>query len=95
MTNKFRDEGINIPRDTVCRKFRQIENVSKVPVEDHELLLQQNKVRLKWCKKYRNKEDWVNEFFTEEKTFKTGNKKKRRWMKKGRKNYQVNANFEK
>ena len=41
LINKLRDEGINIPRDTVCRKFKQIRNVSKVPVEDHELSLQQ------------------------------------------------------
>ena len=69
MTNKFRDEGINIPRDTVCRKFKQIGNVSKIPVEDHELSLQRQKVRLKWCKKYKNKDDWDNVFFKEEKNF--------------------------
>ena len=51
MINKFKDEGINMPRDTVCRKFKQIGNVSKVQVEDHKLLLQQKELRLKCCKK--------------------------------------------
>ena len=67
LINKFRDEGINIPRDTVCRKFKQIGNASKALVEDHELSLQQKEIRLKWCKKYKNKDDWDNVFFTEEK----------------------------
>ena len=42
--------------------------------------------------KYKNKDDWDNVFFKEEKTLKTGNKKKENGWKK-KKNYQVNAIF--
>ena len=84
MTNKFRDEEINISRDTVCRKFKQIGNVSKIPVEDHELSLQQKKVRLKWCKNIRIKR-LRQRIFYRRKTFKTGNKKKKDGWKKKKK----------
>ena len=43
LTKKFRDEGINSSKETVRKKLKQIEFVSTVPVEGHELLLQQQK----------------------------------------------------
>ena len=53
LTQKFRDEGINVFRETVRRKLKQIRYASKVPVEGHELSLQQKEVRLKWWKSLR------------------------------------------
>ena len=40
LTQKLRDEGINLSRETVRRKLKQIGYASKVPVEDYELSLQ-------------------------------------------------------
>ena len=59
------------------------------------IIVATKKVKLKWCKKYKNKDDWDNVFFAEEKTFKKGNKKKKKIDEKRRKNYQVNANIQK
>ena len=47
LTQKLRDEGINVSKETVRRKLRQIGYESKVAMEGHELLLQQKEVRLK------------------------------------------------
>ena len=44
---KLRDERINVSRETVRRKFKQIGYVSKPSVECYELSLQQKEVRLK------------------------------------------------
>ena len=70
LTQKLRDKGINVSRETVCRKLKQIGYVPKVPIKGHELLLQQIEVRLKWCKKYKNKDYWDNVFFIDEKLLK-------------------------
>ena len=39
-TQKLRDEGINVSKETVRRKLKQIGYVSKVAIEGHELSLQ-------------------------------------------------------
>ena len=83
MTDKFRYEGIDIPRDTVCRKFKQIGNASKISVEDGELSLQKQKVRLKCFKNIKIKTTETT-YFLKKKNLKKGNKKKekRKWIKK-------------
>ena len=42
----WRVEGINVLRETVRGKIKQIEYVSKVPVKSHELSLQQKTLDL-------------------------------------------------
>ena len=61
----------------LCRKLKQIGNVSKVPVLGYELSLHLKEVRLKKCKKYKNNINRDNALFTEEIISKTENKKKR------------------
>ena len=63
LTQNLKDEGINVSREIVRRKLKQIGYVSEGPVEGHELTCQQREVRLKWCKKYKNKNHWDNVFF--------------------------------
>ena len=61
------------------RIFFKLRNESKVPIESHILTVEQKEMRLKRCKKFKNKTNWDNVYFTDEMVFKCGSIRKRIW----------------
>ena len=86
ITKNMKAEGIKISRETVRKNIKKLGYESKVPIEGHILTVEQKEKRLNWCKKFKNKTDWDNVYFTDEKVFKCGSIRKRRWLMKDEKN---------
>ena len=57
-----------------------------MPIEGHILTVEQKEKRPNWRKKLKNITDWDNVYFTDEKVFKCGFIRKRRWLMKDEKN---------
>ena len=79
-------EGIKIYRETVRKNNKKLGYESKVPIEGYNLIVEQKEKKLNWCKKFKNKTDWDNVYFTNENIFKCDSIRKRRWLMKDEKN---------
>ena len=85
ITKNMKAEGIKISRETVSKNIKKLGYESKVPIEGHILTVEQKEKRLNCCKKFKNKTDWNNVYFTDEKVFKCGSIRKHRWLTKDEK----------
>ena len=57
-----------------------------MPIEGYILTLEQKEKEPNWCKKFKSITDWENVYLTDEKVFKCGSIRKRRWLMKDEKN---------